>query len=114
MNFLNITSLLLKFLIDYLGPEFFLGNGGRDCIEDELVTKESDCRYAAKMLRKDYMKDSKDPYYDRPAGCYYRAISDDLHFNTILDPWATNGLSYSMKGVCVRSMYWLYSLLCKI
>ena len=105
MNFLNITSLLLKFLIDYLGPEFFLGNEATDCMEDELVTTESDCRYAAHVLKKDYMKDSKDPYYDRPAGCYYRAMSDDFHFNTILDPSATNKLPYSTKGVCVKSMY---------
>mgnify|MGYP003330204176 CR=1 FL=1 len=80
-------------------------------MEDELVIRESYCMYAAQMLRKDYMKDSKDPYYDRPAGCYYRAMSDDFHFNTILDPSATNTLPYSMRGVCVRSMYQLYSLL---
>ena len=97
--------MLLNFLVDYLGPEFFLGREARDCMEDELVNMENDCRYAAQMLRKDYMKDSKGPYYDRPAGCYYRAISDDFHFNTILDPSATNKLPYSMKGVCVKSMY---------
>ena len=74
-------------------------------MEDEVVTQKSDCRYAAKVLNKDYMKDSEGPRYNRPAGCYYLALSDDVHFNTILDPLATHGLSYSTKGVCVRSMY---------
>ena len=97
--------MLPNLLIDYLGPEFFLGSEARDCMEDEVVTIENDCRYAAQMLRKDYMKDSKGPYYDRPAGCYHRVISDDFHFNTILDPAATNKLPYSTKGVCVKSMY---------
>ena len=95
----------MKLFIDYLEQEFFLGNGARDCIDDELVIRESDCMYAAQMLRKGYMKETKGPYFDRPAGCYYLSISDDVHFNTILDPSATNTLPYSMRGVCVRSMY---------
>ena len=97
--------MLLNRLIDYLGPEFFLGNAADDCMKDEIVTTVLDCKYAAHVLKKEYMKDSEDPHIDWPAGCYYRAISDDVHFNTILDPLATNGLSYSAKGVCVRSMY---------
>ena len=95
----------MKLVIDYLGQEFFLGNGARDCMEDELVIRESDCMYAAQMLRKDYMKETKGKYFDQPAGCYYLAMSDDVHFNTILDPFGTNNLQYSSKGVCVRSMY---------
>ena len=95
----------MKLFIDYLEQEFFLGNGARDCIADELVIRESDCTYAAQMLRKDYMKETKGQHFDQPAGCYYLAMSDDVHFNTILDPLATHGLSYSTKGVCVRSMY---------
>ena len=69
------------------------------------MNTESNCRYAAQMIGKEYMKDSKRQYLDRPAGCYYRSISDDVHFNLILDPIATNNLMYSSKGVCVRSMY---------
>ena len=117
LNFFNISGyfrLLLKLLIDYLGPEFYLGIGGRDCIEDEVVTKKSDCRYAAKVLNKEYKKESEDPHYDRPAGCYYLTLSDDVHYNTILDPSGTNDLLYSSKGVCVRSMYLLYNLSCII
>ena len=95
----------MKLFIDYLEQEFFLGNGARDCIDDELVIRESDCMHAAQMLRKDYMKESKGQFFNRPAGCYYLAMSDDVHFNTILDPLATHGLSYSTNGVCVRSMY---------
>ena len=72
---------------------------------DELVNTESNCRYAAQMIRKDYMKDSKGQYFDRPAGCYYLTRSDDVHFNTITDPIATNNLMYGSNGVCARSMY---------
>ena len=97
--------LPLELFIDCLGPEFFLGKWGSDCMLDELVNTESNCRYAAQMIRKDYMKDSKGQYFDRPAGCYYLTRSDDVHFNTITDPIATNNLMYGSNGVCARSMY---------
>ena len=88
-----------------------MGNGARDCIEDELVIRELDCMYAAQMLRKDYMKETKGQHFDQPAGCYYLAMSDDVHFNTILDPSGTNNLLFSSKGVCVGSMYCRYYVL---
>ena len=97
--------MLLNLFIACLAPAFFFGNVASDCIVDEVVDTESNCRFAAQMLGKEYMKDSKGPHYDWPAGCYYRMMSDDVHFNTILDPFGTNNLQYSSKGVCVRSMY---------
>ena len=106
--------MLLNLFIACLAPAFFFGNVASDCILDEVVDTESNCRWAAQMLGKEYMKDSKGPHYDWPAGCYYRMMSDDVHFNTILDPFGTNNLQYSSKGVCVRSMYWLYNILCII
>ena len=97
--------MLLNLFIACLAPAFFFGNVASDCILDEVVDTESNCRFAAQMLGKEYMKDSKGPHSDWPAGCYYRMISDDVHFNTILDPFGTNNLQYSSKGVCVKSMY---------
>ena len=94
----------LRHFVDSSGPEFYLGIGGRDCMVDEVVTIVNDCRYAAQMLNKDYKKESKERHFNRPAGCYYLALSDDVHFNEILDPSGTNNVMYSSKGVCVRSM----------
>ena len=87
-----------KICYPFSDQDYHKTTNGKNCVLDDIVTTEAECKVAIARLGIQYQSSS--PWFIRPAGCFYHGNRG--YFNQLTDPSATNppdDLS-DMGGVC--------------